>query len=517
MGESSAKIFYAPVKSPGEIEEIQVKSEEDLKSINNSIKRIIHRKSERKFGEEEIKRKELINLMRKGWKITLEDVRELFKLISSYMYGRAREPQKYLILLSTRKYSFIYHFELEEAISFEENRIRKFIKYLDDPSLLKFICRKETDGTFKIYDKYNSKGWKRLLHLEPEYEAKGHVKIRIKRSEKTDVVVETYPDDLENIKNTIKFNWKEERADIHIDDGEITNVFFYKEKMKPKDVPRRLKYESFDIWEFMEKYKYYSKNGKIKESKNEISIGDNRLSKPEKEAEGKELTFFILGSEANAQELINEIKDGMKNVFNIAFIELNDFSNEYGAIKIGNFEIFGKIKTGAKIKETVETTFNRIISKTSKSPNLAKLICYLGLKVACRFLKSKGFKIKIQRAVAENLKEQLHRLNNNIELREIDKLCIEFKAGAFFENSPKKFAEKLLENFEKKNNKVCIYFIGINEDTKSFSPIQLSRMRNEYRENLKENLEYEDVKVLLIENVPVSDKEGILLIILYKD
>lgn len=177
------------------------------------------------------------------------------------MYGRAREPQKYLALIVTKKYSFIYHFKLEEAISFEENRIRKFMKYLDSPNLLKFIYR-SVDGYFKIYDKYNTKGWKKLLGLEPEYEAKGNVKVRINRSGKTDVVVETYVDDLENIKDSIKFRWEDKKADIQISDAKIAEVIIYGKKLDPRDVPKKIKYERLGIGKFMAEYKHQPKEAK---------------------------------------------------------------------------------------------------------------------------------------------------------------------------------------------------------------------------------------------------------------
>ena len=65
-----------------------------------------------------------------------------------------------------------------------------------------------------VFDKHNTKGMKRLLGEEPEHEFKGDVRIRIKRTEETDVVVETYLDDLENIKGTIDFDYDSKKATI---------------------------------------------------------------------------------------------------------------------------------------------------------------------------------------------------------------------------------------------------------------------------------------------------------------
>jgi hypothetical protein len=118
----------------------------------------------------------------------------------------------------------------------------------------------------------------------------------------------------------------------------------------------------------------------------------------------------------------------------------------------------------------------------------------------------------------------------NIELKEIDELGIEFKAGirreiisgkeeevGFFDTSPKKFADNLLEKFTGKRKDTVIFFVGINEDTRDFSPIPLNRTRNEFHKSLREHLSQNNVNVLLSETVPISDKEGILIIVLQKE
>ena len=58
--------------------------------------------------------------------------------------------------------------------------------------------------------------------------------------------------------------------------------------------------------------------------------------------------------------------------------------------------------------------------------------------------------------------------------------------------------------------------ITINEDTKDFSPIPLNRIRNEFRDTLKEELTKHNLNVLMIETIPINDREGILLIALRK-
>ncbi|MBC7118852.1 MAG: hypothetical protein H5T36_00190 [Methanobacteriaceae archaeon] len=524
MEQLSAKIFHAPVKSPEEIKEMEAENEEDLKIVYTFVKNIVNEKAKKKLPKDNIRKKKLIDFMRKGLEVDCGRVKEFFEFISDhYLYGPARGPQKYLVLIVTRKYSFIYHIKLEESVSFERG-IRKFVKYLDSSNLLRFIYR-DIDGYFKIFDKNNSKGWKKLLGIQPEYEAKGNVKVRIKRSEKTDVVVETYIDDIENIKDSIEFKWKDKEADIKLEGGEITRVTFSGENVRLEDVPKKIKYERLGIREFMAKCGHQIKDSEIEESKEWIEFGDNRIQKPNQRnakeiLNGKEETFFIFGGSAKSEKLTKEIKDEMKNVFNLGFVELSGFSKEYKTVKIGDFEIFGKIKPNATMMKETEDTFNEIISKTKSNLALTKLIRYVGLLTLCEeFLLSEGFRDKIQKPIKENLKEHFRRLDKSIDLEEIDKFCIEFKSGDFFENKPKKLAKELLKKLGKKlgGRKICVYFIGVDEDRRKLTPIRLTRMRNEYREELKKNLEEQGIEVLLIETIPTSDEEGILIIVLYQE
>lgn len=63
---------------------------------------------------------------------------------------------------------------------------------------------------------------------------------------------------------------------------------------------------------------------------------------------------------------------------------------------------------------------------------------------------------------------------------------------------------------------MVIFLIGINEDTRDFSPISLNRIRNEFHETLKEHLSQNGVNVLLSETVPISNKDGIIILVLQK-
>ena len=62
-----------------------------------------------------------------------------------------------------------------------------------------------------------------------------------------------------------------------------------------------------------------------------------------------------------------------------------------------------------------------------------------------------------------------------------------------------------------------IFLVGINEDTRDFSPIQLDRIRNEFHEELREYLSQNGITVLLSETVSINKREGILLLVLQKE
>ena len=165
-----------------------------------------------------------------------------------------------------------------------------------------------------------------------------------------------------------------------------------------------------------------------------------------------------------------------------------------------------------------------MISSVSGNLILEKTIHYVGLLVLSEFLKSKGFREKLYQISKRALNDYyLNMTERNIELKEIDKLGIEFKAGirtdrqGFFDASPQNFSEKLLEKLRRKRKDTVIFFIGINEDTRDFSPIPLSRIRNEFHDDLREHLFQNNVNILLSETVPISEKDGILILALQKN
>lgn len=545
-GEILSKVFYTPVQNPEEVKCIEVRDNGNLGIINSFVKSIVTKKlrkpttSEPHFSEEI-----LTEFMGRGLDVNSEEVKDLFEKLSKYMYGRAREEKKYWCLIITEEYFFIYHFTPDRAVSFEGGNIREFIKYLDDTSLLKFIFKLNSDSVlsyfeelseeeltqiqseatnvYGIYDKAGTKGIKKLTGEEPEYEFKGELRVRIQRSEKTDIVVETFLDDLENINSNVIFNWGEGKATIKIENAPIKELVIDGTKYDVVTGLKKIRYDTLGIGEFIEKYRFYKNDEEVSEFKDYVVVGSKRINKPEGNLQGKEETIFILGeSVSDCERLINDSFESIKNNFNVGFVELNGFNANYDEVNIGHFTVFAKLKDAQEIKQ-VGKTFKGLIENVSGNLTLEKTLHYFGLLVLSEFMKSKGFREKIYQINKKALSDYyLNMPERNLELKEIDKLGIEFKAGiradgqGFFDASPQRFSEKLLEKHRRKRKDTIIFFIGINEDTRDFSPIPLSRIRNEFHESLKEHLSQNGVNVLLSETVPISDKDGIIILVMQK-
>lgn len=541
-----SKVFYTPVQNPEEVRCIEVRDNSNLRIINSFVKRIVSKKLKKPSSTEPHFSEEILtDFMERGLEIASEEVRELFEKLSKYMYGRAREEKKYWCLIITEEYFFIYHFTPDRAVSFEGDSIREFIKYLDDTSLLKFIFKLKSDSVpsyfeelseediiqiqseatnvYGIFDKTGTKGMKKLTGEEPEYEFRGELRVRIKRSDKTDIVVETFLEDLQNINSNVIFDFQRASATIKIENEPITELIVDGVKYDVKTGLKRIRYETLGIGEFIEKYRFYKNEEEVKEFKYYVLVGNRRINKPESDFQGKEETIFILGDIVDDYEnLINDSFEAIRNNFNVAFVELNGFNANYDEVNIGHFTVFGKLKEDEKVR-TIENTFRDMLESVTGNLTIEKTLHYVGLITLSEFLKSKGFREKLYQIGKLSLNNYyLNMPKRNIELKEIDKLGIEFKAGiradghGFFESSPQRFADKLLAKFRRKRKDTVIFFVGINEDTRDFSPIPLNRIRNELHDSLKEHLSQNGVSVLLSETVPISDRDGILIIVLQK-
>jgi len=553
MGEILAKVFYTPVQIPEEVRCIEIGEPEDLELINSFVREIVNKKLKAPTTSRPQFREDILtDFMNKNIsEIESKNVQNLFEILSQYMYGRAREPKKYWCLITTEEYLFIYHFTPERSVSFEDSNIREFIKYLDDSTLLKFIFRlksesvpsyfsklseeeleqiqEETSEVYGVFDRSGTKGLKKLTGEEPDYEFKGELRVRVRRSDKTDIVIETFLDDLENIKSSVSLDFQRGLATIKIEDGPIIELVVDGVKYDVKTGIKKISYEKLGVGGFIEKYRFY-RDKNVSELKEQVIVNSRRIEKPENNFPGKEETIFILGELVqDYDDLIKESSESIKNNLNVAFVELNGFNANYDKHDIGHFTVFARFKEDEKIG-AVEETFNKIIGAINGNTTLEKSLHYIGLLVLCEFLKSGGFKEKLYQIGKTALSAHyMSMLAGNIELKEIDKLGIEFKAGikrivldggernvGFFEPSPNKFSEKLLKVFRKKRKDTIIFFVGINEDTRDFSPIPLDRIRNEFHERMKEILSQNGVRVLLSETIPITEKDGVLIIVLQK-
>jgi len=88
----------------------------------------------------------------------------------------------------------------------------------------------------------------------------------------------------------------------------------------------------------------------------------------------------------------------------------------------------------------------------------------------------------------------------------------------FFNPSPQEFAKRVVKKFKSKRNDTAVFFIGINEDTRDFSPIPLNRIRNEFHEEIMEYVSSKEpsINILLSETIPISQEEGIIVLVLQK-
>lgn len=555
-----SKVFYTSVQNPEDIGCIEIRDQEKLKIINNFVEKITRKKLKQPKKDLEPRFSEgiLSETMEIGLEIDAEKVKNLFETLSKYMYGRAREQGKYWCLILTQEYFFLYHFTPDRAVSFENDSIREFIKYLDDSNLLKFIFKLKREsitnffgespgedmenseftnfyGIF-VFDKYKTKGIEKLVGKEPEYEFKGRLRVRVKRSEKTDIIVETFLEDLENINSNIKFNFQEKKATIKIEEAPIEELIIDEKKYDVITGLKRVKFETLGIGEFMEKYNFYKEeNREIREYKKYILVGDKRIDKPDKpenNLKGKEETVYILGDIVNNDEdLIKNCFEAIKNNFNVGFAELSEFAASYSEINIGRFTIFAKLENNDRV-QSLENTFKNMLNNVINNLTLEKTLHYVGLLTLSEFLKSKGFREKLYKIAKLALNDYYSSMpDRNIELKEIDKLGIEFKTGikireingkrekeGFFNPSPIKFAEEVVKKFDNKRKDTVIFFVGIHEDTRTFSPIPLNEIRNEFHEDFKKYVASikPSMRVLLSETIPVSSEEGIIILVLQK-
>ncbi len=567
------KVFYTPVKED-KIELIQISSKDELQKLEEYTKKLFFNKkisSNGYISELKIKEKSLIDLLNS---LSVENsnkknTKKIFDILKEYSYSRSKEGKRYWCLMISKNFLIIYHFTPDKSVTFERRKIKEFIKYLDNSTVNRSIIktnksyvkkfydkqskrrlcidRKEInlsdldqDGIlWSVYDRNKSKGFAQLVHSDINYDQKGDVKIRVKRTDKTDVVIETYIDDLKNINSNIKIDFESNKASITLNSGEITEIKIVGKKFKDGNVAiNYITYLNLELDKFFYDNKEVIKNkGKIIEKKELITIQGNDINKPDKGLENKEETIFIWSDESEYPDLVKECIDSIRNNLNIGFVEIANFNENYKKVELGHFSVFAEFKESDDL-QTFLNRWNLILDslKNLNNSTYEKILNLISLKILSTYFSSKKLTEKFNKFTLGCLNDIFNSGSySKLDFKEYSKdyFVIELKSGVkhingknegFFINSPEKFANRVIENVSKENKKkagVIIYIIGIDETTKDFSLIPMSGMRSEFIEFIKnvkiKTEETNSFNVRYIDAIPVKDKKGILMLVLEKN
>jgi len=495
-----------------------------------------------------------------------ENVKKIFDILKEYSYSRSKEGKRYWCLMISEQFLIIYHFTPDKSVTFEEGRIKEFIKYLDNSTVNRSIIKTnksyvkefyssqskrkfcidrkeinlsdlEQDGIlWSVYDRNKSKGFAQLIHSDINYDQKGDVKIRVKRTDKTDVVIETYIDDLRNINSNIKIDFESNKASVTLDNGEITEIKIAGKKFKDGNVALNyIAYLNLELDKFYYDNKEVIKSkGDIKENKGSIIIQGKEIVKPEKDLENKEETIFIWSGESEYSDLVKECIDSMRNNLNIGFVEIAKFNENYKKVELGHFSVFAEFKESDDL-QTFLNRWNSILDSLKNLNNLTyeKILNYIGLKILSTYFSSKKLTEKFNKFTLGCLNDIFNPGSySKLDFKEYSEntFVIELKSGivyvnnkkeGFFKNSSEDFTNKIIENVSKENKQnaeFVIYIIGIDETAKEFSLIPLSEMRSEFIENVKTKINNtNNFNVKYIDAIPVEDKKGILILVLEKN
>ena len=557
-----AIIYYTPIEQPDKIKKIELVKEREYEIVKNKILEVTKRRRKpelKSFQSTRISEIKLIEKIRKDFpSIKLEDVRDLFDKLADWLYGRAKSKGKYFGLIMGSKFIFIYHFKSEKSIDYTGG-IKVFIKYLDadvinwflfislDTSTLLEFCDiqeneleafEKTTELLYAYDRRGTKGFKEMISVEPIYETKGEIKIRSEYDPNTDIVIETYLEHINKLKNSININLEARKLVINGLQLNIKEVEIDGKKYPIEDLRLifvHINYNLLKILEFINEVEYFIKGCKkpiLVEQLDSIIIKDDKeeiktISKPTGEFKDKTTIYLLgnLGVSIDASIFYKEFVDILDKL-NLSIVEISRLSEKYNVIEIGSLVLFLKFKNIEELAKTFNI-FSKLIDNL-KGEGVAnqfyrRLLTLIALMSGYRYIQNKNVKESLyicSKDAIVNLLSLLSKQKYNMELKEINKLGIELKTGllekemGFFDSSAQKFAKKLIDKIKKKKEDLIIYLIGINEDTKSFTPIPLDRARNEYLEKVEEELSKAGYLIHLIETFPINNDEGILCIAL---
>ncbi len=558
-----ATVYYTPINEPENIKTIVVKTQKDCELAKGFIVKNTKRKRNptlKPFQSSGLSEIGVIKRIREDFpSIKHDDIKNLFDTLSIWMYTSAKSKEKYFALLINHDFIFIYHFKPEKSITFKDTEIEEFVKYLDSSTInwFVFLTNKEVlkeyydvaeendlelGGNEEIiysYEKQATKGFKELVSKEPIYDSKGDIKVRGYYDSDTDLVVETHLEHLGELKDSLSVSIEKGKIEINGLSINIKEIQIDDKKYDCKDkdlIFNHIFYNSLNIEQFISNFEFYfnkSKPAEVAEEMERIVITKDgsvikTLDKPNKNFNGK-TTLYILGKSQNGlsnNAFMDDIKDSLEKQSTLSFVEISKFNEKYHLLNINDITLFlkfGKLDEAIKISETISKLTKNLEGQHNQF--YKKLLSLIGLMQIESHIKNKKIAADIctsSKLAMANLLAGLSQQKHSMTLQEFDKLGIEFKAGklpdgnGFFDTSPEKFAYKLIEKTKSKKLDLIIYLIGINEDIKDFSPVPLSRIRNEFRDSVKEKIETAGFKVNLIESLPLDQEQGVLLIVLNK-
>jgi len=553
-------VYYTPINKPKALENFLITNKKDFELIKDFIVKNTKRRKNpylESFKSSGLSGINVIDRIKNSYPtINKNDIEDLFEILSQSLYTSAKSVEKYFAFIANADFIFIYHFKPEKSITFKGNEIEEFIKYLDSSTInwflfltnkkilqyyydisTKEVIFSENETILYCYEKETTKGFKHLISKEPIYDIKGQVKIRCELDSNTDIVIETYHDHIENLSKSMLIDFENSIVNINGLKLKIKEVQINDKKydsISNTAILNHIAYCMYDIEEFIINFDYYYKkikpNSIIEEKESIIFKIDNeiikRISKPNKSFNNINTIYLLGKSNKNLADeaLLEELKTNYKVQIKLSIFEISRFDDKYQVININDFILFVKIK-----KSNEAFKLAKLVSNLTKNIEgqynqfYKKLLSLIGLMVISNYIYTNKIAKEIYQSsklAISSLITELSKQKHSMSLEEIDNLGIEFKAGkladkeGFFDASPEKFTNKLLEKLKAKNQDFLIYLIGINEDTKDFSPIPLHQIRNEYRNSVKEKLEKNGFKIDLIDSLPINEKQGLLLIIL---
>ncbi|ASJ04666.1 hypothetical protein [Thermococcus barossii] len=596
------KVYYTPANvkdDPDRVNIIVVTDEDDKEKIDNRIRRYCAQKKKPlvyKYDETGIseypplaKIKDFPNQLLKSSlkeKDEIKVVKDMFETLRKFLYTSAKHQTRYLGMIITEEYVFLYHYIPKPAVTFEGDSIKEFIKYFDESTINWFIFYttgsnitslisnntkgnsyfefNDSDNVIYAHAKQGNSGLSVIIDRDIEYEQNGEVLFRVGYKPNTDIVLDTSADAIEdelfNNNNPIVVNLDNGivtiegfSAPLTIKEVKVGTDTYTKEHFEV--AKHHITYKRLHIEEIFERIKFYLKKldpieiidtpGGLKfiyEAK--VSQKDREPKKYEmkksaiisyprdtKLKPGKTLYYIFPGrrKKSNYTELVQTISNDLSAHCNVDIVEISSFKHTYQLLEIGRISLFVRIKDEeSKLAKRIATHINRIVSsldqnKTPSNLLYKRLLSIIGLIEISRLLVSAKLKeilsLSAKQAIAQILKNE-YGSGPSMAIRELDKLGVDLKAGirrdnqkGLFDSSPSKFAEKIKEKMKRRED-IVVYLIGINEDTKDFSPVPLNKVRDEFITSAKEKIEEDSTwRVIELTPIPLNEREGVLLLI----